>query len=80
MRLAVLERPVGLLQRVRFAILRAIMGQVPGPFLALSYKRKLAGKHLARCYQQGLREAREWPVGEIEIFAAFVSHLNQCRF
>jgi len=80
MRLAVLEKPTGPLQRIRFAFLRALLGEVPGPFLALSYKRSLAGKHLARCYQEGLRQAKEWSVGEIETFAAFVSRLNQCRF
>jgi hypothetical protein len=80
MRLALLGQPTGPVQRFRFAIMRALVGKVPGPFLALSCKRKLAGKHLARCYQEGLRQAKEWSIGEIETFAAFVSHLNRCQF
>jgi hypothetical protein len=80
MRLALLTKPVTLVQKVRFAIMRALVGQVPGPWLTLSCKRHLAGKHLARCYQEGLRRARQWSVGEIEIFAAFVSTLNRCHF
>lgn len=80
MRLALLEKPSGLVQRMRFAVLRALVGQVPGPVLALSCKRRLGGQHLARCYQDGLRRSKEWSVGEIEIFAAFVSSLNRCRF
>jgi hypothetical protein len=80
MRLKQLEQPHGLWQKLRFAVIRATAGTVPGPFLALSYRRDFCGKYLARCYQQGLRRAREWSVGEIELFAAFVSSLNRCRF
>ncbi len=80
MRLQLIEQPRGLMQKLRFALLRAFMGRIPGPILAMSYRRELCGKHLARCYQEGLRQAREWSVGEVEIFAAFVSSLNRCRF
>ena len=55
-------------------------GLAPGPILALSYRRELCGKYLAACYQEGLREATEWSVGEVELFAAFVSKLNACRY
>ena len=68
------------MQKLRYAIMRAFLGRVPGPILALSYRRDLCGKHLARCYHEGLRQAREWTVAEVEIFAAFVSSLNRCRF
>jgi len=80
MRLAALERPRGALQSLRFFIMRALFGQVPGPTLALSHRRDFCGKRLARCFQVGMRQAREWTVGEVEIFAAFVSTLNRCRF
>jgi hypothetical protein len=60
--------------------MRAAAGSVPGPILTLSYRRDFCGKYLARCYQQGLRQAREWSVSEIELFAAFVSSLNRCCF
>jgi hypothetical protein len=80
MRLSCLEKPRGWIQRLSFAFFRVFLGQVPGPVAALSYGRDLGGQHLARCYQQGLRKAREWSVGEVELFAAFVSRLNRCRF
>jgi hypothetical protein len=80
MRLPQLEQPHGLMQKLRYFVMRAALGRVPGPILALSYRRDFCGKYLARCYQQGLRQAREWSVGEIEMFAAFVSSLNRCRF
>ncbi len=80
MRLSALTQPHTLRQRLLFAVFRGLLGQVPGPVLALSYRRELGGKHLARCYQQALRQAKEWSVGEVELFAAFVSSLNRCRF
>jgi hypothetical protein len=80
MRPALLAKPHSLRQRLAFAFFRAFLGQVPGPVLALSYRRDLCGKYLARCYQQGLRRAQEWSVGEVELFAAFVSRLNRCHF
>ena len=55
-------------------------GMVPGPMLVLSYRRELCGQYLAACYQEGMRQAREWSVGEVELFAAFVSRLNACRY
>lgn len=80
MRLKQLEQPHSLMQKLRFFVLRALLGQVPGPILALSCRGDFCGKYLARCYQQGLRQAREWSIGEVELFAAFVSSLNRCRF
>ena len=80
MRLRCLEKPRGLAQRLRFAMMRALAGRVPASILALSYQRDLCGKFLAPCYHQGLGRAREWSVGEIEIFAAFVSNLNHCQY
>jgi hypothetical protein len=79
-RLPDLERPHSLAQKLRFGLMRRFLGRVPGPVLAMSYRRDLCGKHLGRCYQEGLRQMKEWPVGEIELFAAFVSSLNRCQF
>jgi len=45
----------------------------------LSHRRELFGKYLAACFQQGMRGAQEWSVGEVELFAAFVSQLNACK-
>ena len=80
MRLASLQQPVHLWQRTRFFLARVFGRQIPGPILALSYRRNECGRRLARCVQESLRGAREWQGGEIEIFAAFVSSLNHCRF
>jgi hypothetical protein len=81
MRLRILEDGLRPLQKVVIGFLRIVLrGEVPGPVSVLSYRRNLFGKHIAPCYQQGLREATQWSVGEMELFAAFVSQLNQCNY
>ncbi len=55
-------------------------GRAPGPVLVMSYRRDLFGKYIAECFQEAMRESTEWSVGEVELFAAFVSNLNQCRY
>jgi hypothetical protein len=80
MRLACLEQPLHLRQRLRYALANAFGRRIPGPILALSYRRNSCGRHLARSVDEALRGAREWSVAEIEIFAAFVSKLNHCQF
>ncbi len=81
MRLRILENGFRPLQKAILIMVRAISGgKVPGPILVLSYRRELCGKYLAACYQQGMRKATEWSLGEVELFAAFVSKLNQCKY
>ena len=80
MRLAGLTQPLHLRQRVRFMMTEAVGRRIPGPVLALSYRRNACGRQLALCVQEAMRGAREWSIGEIEIFAALVSSLNHCRF
>ena len=80
MRLAILDRGHGRLQRLQLALMRPLAGRALAPVLMMSYRRNFFGKYFARCVQEGLRGAREWSVGEVEIFAAFVSSLNRCRF
>lgn len=80
MRLALLDHGHSRLQKAQLWLLRALSGRALGPVLMMSYRRNFFGKHLARCLQEGLRNARHWSVGELEIFAAFVSGLNRCHF
>ena len=81
MRLHILEDGHRPLQKIFLRVLRWILrGPAPGPILLLSYRRELAGKYLAPCFHEALRGATEWSVGEVELFAAFVSRLNECRY
>lgn len=80
MRLKIVDSGSGLLQRLQYAVIRRWVGHVPGSVSATSYRRNFFGKHFARCVQEALRTDREWSVGELEIFAAFISRLNRCRY
>lgn len=44
------------------------------------YRPELFGRHFAAALQDVMRGSSEWSVGERELFAAFVSSLNQCPF
>jgi hypothetical protein len=81
MRLQVLENGYRPLQRLLMWLMRLLSGgPVAGTVLVLSYRREIFGEHMAPCFQEGLRNAREWSMGEIELFAAFVSRLNACQY
>jgi len=80
MRLQVLEHGHTTVQRIQLRIMRSFCGRALEPVLMMSYRRNFFGKHFARCLQEGLRNAREWSIGELETFAAFVSNLNRCRY
>ncbi len=80
MRLKSVDRGSGLLQRLQYTLIRLWVGHVPGSVSATSYRRNFFGKHFARCVQEALRTDGEWSVGELEIFAAFISRLNRCRY
>ena len=80
MRLKAVNRGSGLLQRAQYAVIRRLVGHVPGLVSATSYRRNFFGKHFARCVQEALRTQGEWTVGELEIFAAFVSRLSRCQY
>jgi len=81
MRLEILENGHRPLQKIILGLIRATSeGQAPGPILVMSYRRELFGKYLAPCYQEGMRGAAEWSVGEVELFAAFISQLNACKY
>lgn len=44
------------------------------------YRPELFGEAFIRAVHTALRGPSAWQVGERELFAAFVSSLNQCRY
>jgi hypothetical protein len=46
----------------------------------LSYRPELFGQPFSEALQDVMRGPSEWTVAERELFAAFVSSLNQCPF
>lgn len=83
MRLDILEQGRGLrpLQRLQLVPIRMITkGFIPGPLIVCSYRRGLFGKAFAEALQEALREQMAWKLGEVELFAAFVSKQHQCAY
>ncbi len=81
MRLDILDNGHTPEQKLVFAqILANPNGRVSGPMLTMSYRRDLFGKYIAECFQEAMRESTEWSIGDVELFAAFVSSLNECKY
>ena len=81
MRLKILENDFRPLQRLIFYVMKRLSGgQIPGTVSVLSYRRELFGEHMAPYIRDTMLGAREWSLGEIELFAAFVSRLNECQY
>lgn len=80
MRLSVLDNGHSWKQIVPFSVMKVLMGRVPGPVLLFAYRRKFFGDHFTSTLQEAMRGASHWSKGEVELFAAFVSHLNQCAY
>jgi len=61
-------------------IMRLMTGHAPGVVRTLFYRKEFFGRPFSELTQQVMRGPSEWAVGEREVFAAFVSRLNQCVF
>jgi hypothetical protein len=80
MRLDLLHSGHRLTQKPFLALIRLIVGQVPGPIATMSYRPDFVGRRLASCIQEAMRGPSPWSIGERELFSAFVSNLNQCPY
>jgi hypothetical protein len=81
MRLAKVERGDGLRSRLLYAVIRVVSGhRAPDVVRTLRYRRHVFGAPHSEHTQAVMRGPSEWSVGERELFAAFVSRLNQCDF
>lgn len=78
MRLKILHEGYRPIQKL---IMSALFGKrIPGPVAVMSYRREMGGKHLGAFFQQKMRSQTSWGKGEAELFAGFVSCLQQCQF
>jgi hypothetical protein len=81
MRLANVERGDGLSSRLLYGFVHLVSGhRAPDVVRTLRYRRHLFGAPHSAHTQAVMRGPSEWSVGERELFAAFVSRLNQCVF
>ena len=60
--------------------LRERDGYVSDISLALRYRPELFGRPFSKLLQEVMKGPSEWTEAERELFAAFVSSLNQCPF
>ena len=67
-------------EKAILTIMRLMVGHAPGVVRTLFYRKEFFGQNFSALTQQVMRGPSPWTVGEREIFAAFVSRLNQCVF
>ena len=60
--------------------MQLVAGHASGVVRTLRYRKEYFGNPFSDLTQQVMRGPSPWTVGEREIFAAFVSRLNQCVF
>lgn len=81
MRLSIVERGHTFRHRVVLALMGLVVpGGPPDVVKTTRYRPDFFGNTFNALTQDVLRGPSEWTVGERELFAAFVSSLNQCRF
>ena len=66
--------------KAMLGLMRVMMGHAPGVVRTLRYRKEFFGTPFSQLTQQVMRGPSPWSPGEREIFAAFVSRLNQCVF
>jgi hypothetical protein len=66
--------------RMMLLLMRIVTGHAPGVVRTLRYRKAFFGHPFSVLTQQVMRGPSPWTVGEREVFAAFVSRLNQCVF
>ena len=81
MRLGAVARGDRLSARLLYGIVRLVSGfRAPDVVRTLQYRRHRFGQWHSAHTQAVMRGPSEWTIGERELFAAFVSRLNQCEF
>jgi hypothetical protein len=81
MRLSNVVRGDRLSIKARYLVVRALSGfRAPDVVRTLQYRPGLFGRPHSVHTHAVMRGPSEWSVGERELFAAFVSHLNRCQF
>ena len=66
--------------RAQIAALEERDGYVSDISRALRYRPELFGEPISGYFQEVMKKPSDWSEAERELFAAFVSSLNQCPF
>src|SRR5262249_8968108 len=68
------------LQKVMARVMKLVAARMPPPVLVVSYRTDPFAKQISACFQEALPHCTEWSIGEAELFAAFVSNVNNCVY
>jgi hypothetical protein len=80
MRLKKVHQGHRLPDKLMLTMMNLFVGHAPGVVRTLRYRKEFFGHPFSELTEQVMRGPSEWTVGEREMFAAFVSRLNQCVF
>ena len=81
MRLSILDRGHSFKTKALFVLMRALSRQrVPDVVKTLTYRPDFLGDPLNEVFQEAMRGASAWSIGDRELMAAFVSKTNECEF
>lgn len=81
MRLGNVARGWKVTDRLMFGAIRVLSGfRAPDVVRTLKYRAPFFGEHHAAHTQAVMRGDSEWTIGERELFAAYVSRINDCAF
>jgi len=81
MRLRRVEHGHRLKQKFVLGMIRVInRRRAPDILRTLFYRPEFLGQPMSEWTQAVMRGPSEWSIGERELFAAFVSRMNQCHF
>jgi hypothetical protein len=80
MRLQAVERGHRLPQKLIMAMIRLTSGMRVDIIRTIFYRPEFFGRPISAWTQAVMRGPSPWNVWERELFAAFVSNLNKCRF
>jgi hypothetical protein len=81
MRLVCVEKGHRLRQKLLLTLIRVFsLRKPPDVVKTLLYRPEAFGGPYSAILQETLRGPSSWTVGERELFAAFTSRLNECRF
>jgi uncharacterized peroxidase-related enzyme len=80
MRLECVQNGQSFKNRLKIAVGRVALGEVPDLVRIVLYRPRFWGRPMGLFSDSVLRKPSEWTVGERELFAAYVSGKNSCRF
>ena len=80
MRLAILDHGHKPLQKIKHKLIKGAIGHVPGPIAITEYRADFFGQPFNTCLEIAMRKTTVWHKAEVELFAAFVSRINTCRY